>query len=75
MNHYRQIDVYQIETTYQQGLMENPCLEKSVPYTRLRKEFWLRFPTEGVGAIVRLYKKKNHLLYRLWNRLCNIIQT
>lgn len=75
MNHYRQLDVYQIETTYQQGLKENPCLEKSVPYTRLRKEFWLRFPPEGVGVIVRLYKKKNHLLYRLWNRLCNIIQT
>ena len=57
MNLFGELDVYQIETTYGQGVKENPCLERSVPLTAFRKEFWKRFPEEGVQTIARLCRK------------------
>ncbi len=71
MNHYGMIDVYHIETTYSQGIKENACVERSVPYPSLRDEFWSRFPDEGIGLIDKLCRKKNRIWFRLWNRLCN----
>lgn len=67
LNHYRQSDVFQIETTYEMGIRENACIEHSVPYSPLRNEFWIRFPDEGIGVIDRLYRKKNRIWFRLWN--------
>lgn len=58
MNHYSGLDVYQIETTYMQGLKGNPCLERSVPFTDFRNSFWKRFPKEGVKTIGKLCLKK-----------------
>ncbi|MBQ3191004.1 MAG: Coenzyme F420 hydrogenase/dehydrogenase, beta subunit C-terminal domain [Bacteroides sp] len=71
LNHYRQSDVYQIETTYEMGIRENGCIEHSVPYPSLRNEFWNRFPEEGIGLIDKLYRKKNRIWYRIWNWCCN----
>ena len=57
MNLYGGLDVYQIETTYGQVTKENPCLERSVPLTGFRKEFWKRFPEEGVQTIAGLCRR------------------
>ena len=66
LNLYRGLDVYHIETTYGQGVKENPCLERSVPLTRFRKEFWKRFPKEGVKTIAGLCRRKK------WSRWLGI---
>jgi len=58
MNHYGDLDVYQIGTTYEQGLKDNPCIERSVPLTGFRKVFWESFPKDGIETIAKLCMKK-----------------
>lgn len=70
MNFFQDLDVSCKEATYEQGLRENPCLERSVPCPTVRKEFWQCFPTQGMGAVKEYVRKRKKSLWsRIWNRL------
>lgn len=74
MNFFQELDVSCKEATYEQGLRENPCLERSVPCPDLRQEFWSCFWSEGmVGVKKYVRKRKKSLWSRIWNRLHKMI--
>lgn len=76
MNFFQGLDVYCKEATYEQGLQENPCLERSVPCPAFRDEFWKSFSAEGmVGVKKYVRKSKKSLWSRIWNRLHKMIKT
>lgn len=53
---YNQLNACSIETTYEQGLAQNPCIERSVERTKYVKAFWTKFPfgvTNAVEDIIR----------------------
>ena len=70
-----------IESTYEQGLNQNPCIERSVEKTKYIKVFWTKFPLRGMnavediirkmrpGVVLRLYWKFRSLAKRIVNIL------
>ena len=76
MNLYKALDVLQIEATYGQAILDNPCIEHNTLQTSFREEFWKRFPKEGIPVIDKLCrKKKKPIGYRIINRLYKWIRT
>ena len=76
MNLYKDLDVLQIEATYGQAILDNPCIEHNALQTSFREEFWKRFPKEGIPVIDKLCrKKKKPIGYRIINRLYKWIRT
>lgn len=54
---YSKLTVEGFETTYEQAISDNPCVERSVAIPKYRSLFWDIFFAEGVGAIDKVYKK------------------
>lgn len=69
----RQID-------YQQALVGNPCLEKSIPAAPLRNEFFQQFQTKGIQKALQEYtseklsfpQRTKKILLNVWNTSWNI---
>lgn len=78
---YEQTNADSMESTYEQGLSQNPCLEHSVARTKHVKTFWDNFSLKGVdavediickmkpGVIIRLYGKGRHVARRMLHAL------
>lgn len=78
---YEQTNSDSIESTYEQGLDQNPCLEHSVARTKHVKTFWDNFSLEGMdavediickmkpGVIIRLYRKGRRVAKRMVHAL------
>ena len=78
---YEQTNSDSIESTYEQGLNQNPCLEHSVARTKHVKAFWDNFSLKGMdavediickmkpGVIIRLYGKGRHVARRMLHAL------
>lgn len=74
---YEQTNSDSIESTYEQGLNQNPCLEHSVARTKHVKTFWDNFSLKGMdavediickmkpGVIIRLYRKGRRVAKRM----------
>lgn len=63
---------YNIETTYEQALSGNPCLECSTVLTDDRQKFWQDFPTNQFQAVHRICKKGTpSLAKRIFKRIIN----
>lgn len=76
MNFFQDLDVSCKEATYEQGLQENPCMERSVPCPTFRKEFWCCFSEEGMMGVKKYVRKRKKSLWsRIWNRLHKMIKT
>lgn len=75
MNFYQSLSVFQKEATYAQAFLGNPSLECSAPLTELRKEFWRRFPEEGMKCVSDIHKRKRKIWVRLLNRIYKMIGT
>lgn len=50
--------IHHIETTYEQGLFGNPCLEHSSVQPNDRKIFWQKFPINKFESVHQLCKKR-----------------
>ena len=48
---YEQINADSMESTYEQGLIQNPCLEHSVPRTKYVGTFWTEFGMKGMTIV------------------------
>ena len=78
---YEQVNAINLETTYEQALNQNPCIEYSVPRTKHVKAFWDNFSLEGMdavediicnmkpGVIIRLYRKGRRVAKRMLHAL------
>jgi hypothetical protein len=78
---YEQVNAIHLETTYEQALNQNPCIEYSVPRTKHVKTFWNNFSFEGMdavediickmkpGVIIRLYRKGRRVAKRMVHAL------
>ena len=54
---YGQLNACCIETTYEQGLAQNPCIERSVEKTKYIKVFWTKSPLGVTNAIEDIIRK------------------
>lgn len=54
---YSKLAVEGFETTYEQAISDNPCVERSVAIPKYRSLFWDIFFAEGVSSIDKVYKK------------------
>ena len=54
---YSRLTVEGFETSYEQALADNPCVESSVDIPKYRSTFWDIFYVEGVNSIDKVYKK------------------
>lgn len=61
---YSDLKVDALETSYEQALAGNPCIEHSVAIPKSRAEFWRRFPDEGVDVIAPICRKMRPGLIR-----------
>lgn len=67
---YDMIEVLNIESTYNQAMNGNPCLEYSVEQTDDRRIFWEKFSILGLESIYQLCKKNTpSFLRRVVNKL------
>ena len=78
---YEQTNSDSNESTYEQGLNQNPSLEHSVARTKHVKTFWDNFSLKGMdavediickmkqGVIIRLYGKGRHVVRRMLHAL------
>lgn len=78
---YEQVNAINLETTYEQALNQNPCIEYSVPMTKHVKTFWDNFSLEGMDAVediickmkpgmmIRLYRKGRRVVKRMVHAL------
>jgi hypothetical protein len=48
---YEQVNADSIESTYEQGLSQNPCLEHSVAKTKHVGTFWKEFEAKGMAVV------------------------
>ena len=66
---YNQLNACSIETTYEQGLEQNPCIERSVEKTKYVKAFWAKFPIGGMNAVEDIIRKmRPNVIMRLYWR-------
>lgn len=54
---YEQTNADSIESTYEQGLMHNPCLEHSVARTKWVGTFWTEFRINGITILNKIFIK------------------
>lgn len=78
---YEQTNSDSIESTYEQGVNQNPCLEHSVARTKHVKTFWDNFSLKGMdtvediickmnpGMMIRLYRKVRRVAIRMVHAL------
>lgn len=78
---YEQVNTINLETTYEQALNQNPCIEHSVPRTKHVKAFWDNFSLKGMdtvegiickmksGVIIRLYRMGRRVAKRMVHAL------
>ena len=65
---YEQTNADSIESTYEQGLMHNPCLEHSVARTKWVGTFWTEFRINGITILNKIFIKMSPSL------ICRIIK-
>ena len=64
---YEQVNAINLETTYEQALNQNPCIEHSVPRTKHVKAFWDNFSLKGMDAVEGIIcKMKSGVIIRLY---------
>lgn len=64
---YEQVNTINLETTYEQALNQNPCIEHSVPRTKHVKAFWDNFSLKGMDAVEGIIcKMKSGVIIRLY---------
>lgn len=80
---YEHINANDIESTYEQGLNQNPCLEHSVARTKHVDTFWTEFEAKGLTIVKeielcmrpsifrRLIYRIKHVIKRLLARITN----
>jgi hypothetical protein len=78
---YEQVNADSIESTYEQGLNQNPCLEHSVAMTKYVGTFWKEFGTKGMtiikeielcmrpSIIKRFINRVKHFIRRILSRI------
>lgn len=74
-NLYNSLHLRQCQTTYDQALKGNPCIEHSVKKTKYVEEFWKRYFNESLSAIVESIERriKPNLLVRILRKLKKIL--
>ena len=66
---YEQVNAIHLETTYEQALNQNPCIEYSVSMTKHVKTFWDNFSLKGMDAVEDIIcKMKPGVFIRLYRR-------
>lgn len=66
---FNHLNACSIETTYEQGLNQNPCIERSVEKTKYVKAFWVKFPIGGMNAVEDIIRKmRPNVIMRLYWR-------
>ena len=72
---YEQTNADSIESTYEQGLNHNPCLEHSVARTKHVGTFWTEFGTKGMTVVKEIeLSMRPSILRRLINRMKHVIK-
>ena len=78
---YEQTNSDNIESTYEQGLNQNPCLEHSVARTKHIATFWTEFEARGMAVVQetevrilpsipsRLINRVKHVVRRILSRI------
>ena len=78
---YEQTNADSIESTYEQGLNQNPCLEHSVARTKHIATFWTEFEARGMAVVQeievrilpsipsRLINRVKHVVRRILSRI------
>lgn len=72
---YEQTNADSMESTYEQGLNHNPCLEHSVTRTKYVSTFWKEFEAKGMTVVKEIELcMRPGILKRLFNRMKYIIR-
>ena len=72
---YEQVNADSIESTYEQGLNQNPCLEHSVARTKHVGAFWIEFEAKGMAVIKEIeLSMRPSRLRRLLNRIKHVVR-
>lgn len=72
---YEQVNADSIESTYEQGLNHNPCLEHSVAKTKYVGTFWTEFGMKGMTIVKEIeLRMRPSIPRRLFNRMKHVIK-
>lgn len=72
---YELINANDIESTYEQGLNQNPCLEHSVARTKHVDTFWIEFGAKGLTIVKEIeLSMRPSIQRRLINRMKHVIK-
>ena len=72
---YEQVNANDIESTYEQGLIQNPCLEHSVPRTKYVGTFWTGFEAKGMAVVKEIeLRMRPSIIKRFINRVKHFIR-
>ena len=72
---YEQINADSMESTYEQGLNHNPCLEHSVARTKHIATFWTEFEAKGMTIVKEIESSmRPSILRRLIYRIKHIVR-
>ena len=72
---YEQVNADSIESTYEQGLNHNPCLEHSVAKTKYVGTFWTEFGMKGMTIVKEIeLGMRPSILRQLLNRMKQVIR-
>jgi hypothetical protein len=70
---YEQVNANDIESTYEQGLIQNPCLEHSVARTKHVGTFWTEFEAKGMTIVKEIeLKMQPSIQIQLFNRVKHV---
>lgn len=74
-NAYEQVNADSMESTYEQGLNHNPCLEHSVARTKHVGTFWTGFEARGMAVVKEIeLKMRPSIQRRFLNRIKHLIK-
>ena len=72
---YEQTNSDSIESTYEQGLNQNPCLEHSVARTKYVGTFWTEFGVKGMAVVKEIeLRMRPSIPRRLLNRMKYVVR-
>ena len=72
---YEQTNADSIESTYEQGLNHNPCLEHSVAMTKYVGTFWTEFDAKGMAVVKEVEQgMRPSIIKRFINRVKHFIR-
>ena len=72
---YEQVKADNIESTYEQGLNQNSCLEHSVPRTKYVGTFWTEFEAKGMAVVKEIEQRmRPSIPRRLLNRMKYVVR-